>query len=131
LKTHILFSKRNIASLLKSLKISKMKKIKFIIFCLALFATSVIYAQPKPEQKAKNLTNEMTKVLKLNKDESDALYQVQLARFTENQSIEKQYANDPEGKKEKLKELGNKVFNEVKKIIGEDRQKQWKEYKSN
>jgi hypothetical protein len=108
-----------------------MKKFKFIILCLALFATSVISAQPKPEQKAKTLTNEMTKVLKLNKEESNALYEVQLARFTENQSIEKQYANDPEGKKEKLKELGNKVFNEVKKIIGEDRQKQWKEYKSN
>jgi hypothetical protein len=33
-------------------------------------------------------------------------------------------------KKEKLKDLVNKVFNQTKKILGEERQKQWKEFKS-
>jgi ribulose kinase len=108
-----------------------MNKIKFIIFGVALFVASIINAQPKPEQKAKKFADEMTKVLQLNKEESQAIYDIQLARFKENQEIEKNYANDPETKKEKLKELGNKVFNETKKVIGEDRQKKWKEYKSN
>jgi hypothetical protein len=108
-----------------------MNTFKFLIFCVALCATTVINAQPKPDQKAKKFAEEMTKVLSLNKEESKAIYEIQLVRFTENQEIEKQYADNPEVKKEKLKELGNKVFNETKKIIGEDRQKQWKEYKSN
>ena len=108
-----------------------MKKLKFIIAVFALFTAIAVNAQPKPEAKAKKFTEEMTKVLSLNEEESKAIYQIQVARFTENQAIEKQYGDDPEAKKEKLKELGNKTFKEMKKVLGEERQKQWKEYKGN
>ncbi|HMP31254.1 MAG TPA: hypothetical protein PKD85_16735 [Saprospiraceae bacterium] len=100
-----------------------MKKLKFIIAIFTLFTTLTLNAQPKPEAKAKKFTDEITKVLSLNKEESNAIYQIQLNRFTENQAIEKQYASDAEGKKEKLKALGNKTFNEMKKVLGEERQK--------
>ena len=108
-----------------------MKKLKLLIVCITLFGTAVINAQAKPEKKAKNFADEITKVLSLNEKESDSVYKIQLIRFKENQSIESQFANDPEGKKEKLKDLSNKTFNQMKKILGEERQKQWKDYKSN
>jgi hypothetical protein len=121
---------RIIALLLNSLKHLKMKKFKFITFCLALFVSVAVNAQ-KPEQKAKKFADEITKVLSLTEEESTSIYQIQLARFTENKAIEKQYADDPDGKKQKLKVLGDRVFNEMKKVLGEERQKQWKEYKTN
>jgi len=108
-----------------------MKKLKILLASILLLVSFSLSAQVAPEKKAKNLTNEMTKVLSLSKAESDAIYQIQLDRFKENQLILKEYSNDEETKKEKLKLLGNKVFNQVKDVLGPDRQKQWKEYKSN
>jgi len=107
-----------------------MKKLKWLIALFALFLSLGLNAQTKPEKKAKRITHEMTQVLSLSEEESNTIYQIQLERFNESQSIEKEFSDDPEAKKEKLKELGNKVFNQVKKILGPERQKQWKEYKS-
>lgn len=98
---------------------------------VTLFFTLAVNAQPKPEKKAQKFTDEITEVLSLNKEESKAVYQIQLERFKEVQSIEKEFADNPEMKKIKAKALGNKVFNQMKKVLGEERQKQWKEYKSN
>lgn len=108
-----------------------MKKLKLLVACFVLFSSLGLYAQAKPEKKAQKFTDEMTQVLSLNKEESNAIYDIQLERFKEMQSLEKEYADNPEMKKEKQKALGNKVFNEVKKVLGPERQKQWKEYKSN
>lgn len=108
-----------------------MKKLKLLMVGIALFGTAIINAQVNPEKKAKNFANEMTKVLSLNERETDSVYKIQLVRFKESQAIETEFANNPEGKKEKLKDLGNKTFNLMKGILGEARQKQWKDYKSN
>jgi len=107
-----------------------MKKLKWLITLIALFLIFGLNAQTKPEKKAKKIAHEMAQVLSLSKEESNTIYQIQLERFNESQSIEKEFSNDPETKQEKLKELGNKVFNQVKKVLGPERQKQWKEYKS-
>jgi len=106
-----------------------MKKLKFLLTFITFFAVVSLSAQPKPEKKAQKFTDEMTEVLSLNKQESKAIYEIQLNRFKEAQRINKEYADDPETKKEKTKELGNKVFNEMKKVLGAERQKQWKAYK--
>lgn len=103
---------------------------KHLFTIIALAATLCLNAQAKPEKKAQKFTDEMTKVLSLNKEESKAIYEIQLERFRENQSIEKEFADNPEIKKQKMKALGNKVFNETKKVLGVERQKQWKAYKS-
>ena len=105
-----------------------MKKLKWLITLIALFLIFGLNAQTKPEKKAKKIAHEMAQVLSLSKEESNTIYQIQLERFNESQSIEKEFSNDPETKQEKLKELGNKVFNQVKKVLGPERQKQWKEY---
>jgi hypothetical protein len=108
-----------------------MNKIKLLFAFVAIFSFSTISAQPNPEKKAKKFTDEMTEVLSLNAEESEAIYKIQLERFKENQAIQKEFANDPEKKKEALKNLGNKVFNQTKNVLGQERQKRWKEYKSN
>lgn len=105
-----------------------MKTQKFLLAFIVMFVTINLNAQ-NPAKKAQKFTDEMTKVLSLNKQESKAIYDIQLYRFKETQAINKEFADDPETKKEKLKELSNKVFNQVKDVIGKDRQKQWKAYK--
>jgi len=106
-----------------------MKKLKLLLAFIVLLASISLNAQPNPAKKAQKFTDEMTEVLKLNKEESKAIYDIQLYRFKETQAINKEFADDPETKKEKLKVLSNKVFNQVKDIIGVERQKQWKAYK--
>lgn len=108
-----------------------MKNLKLLFVFIALFSMFGLSAQPNPEKKAKKFADEMTKVLELNEEESKAIYEIQLERFKEIQAIEKEFANDPEQKKEATKKLGNKVFNQTKNVLGAERQKKWKQYKSN
>lgn len=103
---------------------------KHVFVLIVLFVSFSVTAQQNPEKKAQKFTDEMTKVLSLNKEESKAIYEIQLERFKENQAINKEFGDDAEMKKEKLKVLGNKVFNQVKNILGKERQAQWKAYKS-
>ncbi|GAA4818114.1 hypothetical protein [Litoribaculum gwangyangense] len=103
---------------------------RFLITIMVLMFALTLGAQPNPAKKAQKFADEMTEVLSLSKEESKAIYQIQLDRFKENQAIQKEYAGDPEIIKEKQKELGNKVYNQVKNVIGVERQKQWKAYKS-
>ena len=108
-----------------------MKKLQILITAIALMVTLGMNAQPKPEKKAQKIANEMTEVLSLSKEESKAIYQIQLERFKTIQAWRKEYAGDPETLKEKQKELGNKIFNQTKDVLGKERQQKWKEYKSN
>ena len=103
---------------------------KHVFAILALFVTLSVSAQQNPAKKAQKFTDEMTEVLSLNKEESKAIYEIQLERFKENQAINKEFGDNPEMKKEKLKALGNQVFNQMKNILGKERQEQWKAYKS-
>lgn len=108
-----------------------MKKLKLLLAVAALIMSLGMNAQAKPEKKAQKFTDEMTQVLSLNEADSKSIYEIQLVRFKESQKIESEFADNPEGEKEKMKALGNKVFNEVKKVLGEERQKKWKDYKEN
>ena len=103
---------------------------KQLFAILAFVMTLGVTAQENPEKKAKKLANEFTQVLSLNEEESKAIYEIQLERFKSAQSINKEFADEPEVKQEKLKVLGDKTFNQIKNVLGMERQKQWKEYKS-
>jgi hypothetical protein len=101
------------------------------LFAILVFVMTLgVTAQENPEKKAKNLANEFTKVLSLNEDESKAIYEIQLERFKSAQAINEEFAEQPEIKQEKLKAVGDKTFNQIKNVLGTERQKQWKEYKS-
>ena len=107
----------------------KMKKLKLV---LTLFALTIMFnanAQVKQEKQAKKIANEMTDVLLLNKQESKAVYKIQLNKFEEGASIKEKYADQPEVKKEKLNKLGSKVYNQLKELLGMERLKEWKAYK--
>jgi len=103
---------------------------KHLFLVIVLLATVGLSAQESPEKKAKKLADEFTQVLSLNKEESKAIYQIQLERFEEAQSINTEFSDEPEIKKEKLKVLGDKVYNQVKNVLGKERSEKWKEYKS-
>mgnify|MGYP006077131779 CR=1 FL=1 len=104
---------------------------KLIITILFMSVSVVTLAQNKPAKKAQKITDEMTEVLDLNKKESKAVYQVQLKRLNEGKSIKSQYSDQPEVRKEKLRLLGNRVYNDLKAVIGIERLKQWKNYRKN
>ena len=111
-----------------------MKNLKALLFTLVLFVTLGINAQKKQEKKAKKIATEMTKVLDLTKKESKAVYKIHFNKFKESAAIKKPYANQPEVKKQNLKKLGNKVYNQLKDALGSKekgklRLKKWKEYK--
>jgi hypothetical protein len=106
-----------------------MKKQHLLLPILLLFLTFGMQAQNK--SKAKSLSKEMTEVLSLDKKESKAIYKLHLNKLNESDAIKKEFANKPEMKKQKLKKLGNKVYNQIKEAIGIERLKKWKNYKSN
>lgn len=105
-----------------------MKTIKLITVIITMFVSFVGTAQ-NPEKKAQKFTDEMTKVLELNEADSKAIYEIQVERFKESQFIQTKFAENPDGKKEALKELGNKTFKKMKAVLGDERQKKWKSYK--
>jgi len=107
-----------------------MKKITLVLFVSLFISSFAANAQKKMEKKAKKITTEITEVLKLNKKESKAVYQIQIDRLKESASIKKEYADDKIVRKQKLKKLGNKIFNQMKKTLGAERLKQWKKHKS-
>ncbi|GAA4270511.1 hypothetical protein GCM10022257_26120 [Hyunsoonleella aestuarii] len=98
---------------------------------MTFFIALGVNAQVKPEKKAKKIANEMTEVLSLDKQESKAIYKIQLERFKEGEAIKKEYANQPEVKKQKLNKLGSKVYNQLKDYLGMDSLKKWKSHKKN
>lgn len=106
-----------------------MKAIKTIILLLIFSFSFQINAQ-KPEKKAKKFTDTITEVLSLNKEESEAVYKIQFSRFSESKKIRKENQDNPEIKKEKLKALGKRVFNEMKKTLGKEKMKTWAQHKS-
>ena len=107
-----------------------MKK-RILISLLTVFLSAAIYAQPSPEKKAQKITDRITEALSLNETDSKAVYEIQLERFKDARSINKNYANDPEMKKKKLKANGNETYNKMKNYLGKERMKQWAEYRKN
>jgi len=99
----------------------------FTILLMGFFANS----QSNPKKKAQVITNEMSQFLDLTKKESNAVFQIQLNRFIEAKDIRSKFFDQPTIQKEKLKLLGNKVYNDLKNLLGVDRIKKWKDFKNN
>lgn len=103
-----------------------MKKVALLIPMLCLFLSFNANAQ---KAKAKKIAKEMTEVLSLDKKESKAIYKIQLNRFKESASIKSEHANEPVIRKQKLKKLGNEVYNQLKAVLGIVRLKKWKQHR--
>jgi hypothetical protein len=84
---------------------------KYTLSVIALFLTLSLSAQPSPKERAKKIANEMAQVLDLDNKEIKAIYRIQLDRFNESNEIKKQYATQPEVRKEKLNKLASNLPN--------------------
>lgn len=103
---------------------------KYLLTFIALLLTISLSAQPSPKERAKKIANDMTQVLDLDNKERKAIYRIQFDRFNESNEIKKQYATQPEVRKEKLNKLGSKVYNQLKDLLGPERLKQWRASKN-
>jgi hypothetical protein len=82
------------------------------------------------KKNAEKQAAEITEVLSLNKEETKSVYEIRLSALFKGQEIKKEFKDQPEIKKEKLKNHGNEVFREMRKFLGKERMKKWTEYKS-
>ena len=104
-----------------------MKKILLLLF-LTVFSSNVI-AQGNFAKKASKITNEMTEVLSLSGEEKAKVYQIQLKRFQEVESIREKYKDDTETRKSELKKVFNKLYGKLSEALGKNKMQQWGDYK--
>ena len=88
-----------------------------------------VYSQNTSEERANEITNEMSEVLSLDDDEKAKVYEIQLKRFHEVAIIRSTYAEDPETKKAELKKVYNRLSGKLKSTLGKDKMKDWRTYK--
>ena len=106
-----------------------MKKINVLL--LLMFLATNVYSQNTSEERATKITNEMSEVLSLNAKESAKVYEIQLKRFNEVNTIRSTFAQDPETKKAELKKVYNKLFGKLKNALDKKKMQQWGIYKRN
>ena len=105
----------------------KMKKILLLLFITA-FSSNVI-AQGNFAKKASKITNEMTEVLSLSGEEKAKVYQIQLKRFQDVESIREKHKDDAEIRKSELKKVFNKLYGKLSEALGKNKMQQWGDYK--
>jgi membrane-associated HD superfamily phosphohydrolase len=105
-----------------------MKKITVLLF---LVLASNVYSQNTSEERAKEITNEMSEVLSLNAEETAKVYEIQLKRFNEVNTIRSTYKKDPETKKAELKKVYKRLFGKLKNALDKKKMQQWRIYKRN
>ena len=104
-----------------------MKKIILLAF-LTVFTSNVI-AQDDLAKKATKITNEMSEVLSLSIEEKAKVYEIQLKRFQEVETIREEYKYDSETRKSELKKVFNKLYGKLSEALGKDKMQQWGDYK--
>ena len=104
---------------------------KKIIVILLLVLTSNVYSQNTSEERATKITNEMSEVLSLNPEEKAKVYEIQLKRFNEVNTIRSTYKKDPETKKAELKKVYKRLFGKLKNALDKKKMQQWRIYKRN
>ena len=104
---------------------------KKIIVILLLGLATNLYSQNTSEERATKITNEMSEVLSLNPEEKAKVYEIQLKRFNEVNTIRSTYKKDPETKKAELKKVYNRLFGKLKNALDKKKMQQWRIYKRN
>jgi hypothetical protein len=106
-----------------------MKKINVLL--LLMFLATNLYSQNTSEERATKITNEMSEVLSLNPEEKAKVYEIQLKRFNEVNTIRSTYKKDPETKKAELKKVYKRLFGKLKNALDKKKMQQWRIYKRN
>ena len=71
----------------------------------------------------------MSEVLSFYDDEKAKVYEIQLKRFNEVNTIRSTFAQDPETKKAELKKVYNRLSGKLKSTLGKDKMKDWRTYR--
>ena len=104
---------------------------KKIIVILLLGLATNLYSQNTSEERATKITNEMSEVLSLNPEEKAKVYEIQLKRYNEVNTIRSTYKKDPETKKAELKKVYKRLFGKLKNALDKKKMQQWRIYKRN
>ena len=104
---------------------------KKIIVILLLGLATNLYSQNTSEERANEITNEMSEVLSLNSEEKAKVYEIQLKRFNEVNIIRSTYKKDLETKKAELKKVYKRLFGKLKNALDKKKMQQWRIYKRN
>ena len=102
----------------------------FLLLAFTLF-TTIVSSQNDATEKANKLTNEMTQALSLDEEMKTKIFEIQLNRFQEAETIREQYMDDSETKKAELKKMYNRLYGKLKATLGEEKMKAWNVYKQN
>lgn len=106
-----------------------MKLLNTLLLILFVGSLTTATAQINSEKRAKKISQNMKKALDLTNKETEDIYQMQYERFEKSNELQKTYADQPEVLKEKRKELGKDIYNNLKNYLGKERLKQWREWR--
>jgi DNA repair ATPase RecN len=106
-----------------------MKTLSTLLLFLFVCSFSSADAQINSEKRAKKISQKMKKALDLTDEETQDIYKMQYERFEKSNALQKKYADQPEVLKEKRKELGKDIYNKLKSYLGNERLKQWREWR--
>ena len=100
----------------------KLKVMKHIITSIVLlFITVSVSAQSKEEKKAQNRTDEIVKVLSLDKEETVKVYEALLAKEKKITVLKEKYKDNQETFKAEMKVLNRATNRVMKDFLGGDR----------
>lgn len=102
-----------------------MKKVLFIVIALVS-----INLDAQIEKNAKKITDEMTEVMDLSKEQSDQVYKFNLKRLKKIRSIRKE--NEGMSKEEMkiiLQPVQKEFAMELRELVGKEKMKNWAEYR--
>ena len=100
----------------------KLKVMKHIITLIVLlFITVSVSAQSKEEKKAQNRTDEIVKVLSLDKEETVKVYEALLAKEKKITVLKEKYKDNQETFKAEMKVLNRATNRVMKDFLGGDR----------
>ena len=102
----------------------------FVILLIMATSSSII-AQSIEEIQAQQVTDQMTLALSLTEVEKEKVYKIHLKRFQDVSQIREQYLDEPELRNAELKKVFNRLYGKLKAALGEEKMRQWAEYKQN
>lgn len=106
-----------------------MKTLNSLLLVVFLCSFTVSTAQVNSKKRAKKLSQKMTKALDLNEQETEDIYQMQYERFEKANKLIDMYSDQPKVLKQKRKELGKEIYNNLKNYLGKERLKEWRKWR--
>jgi pantothenate kinase type III len=106
-----------------------MRPLNTLIVVLFLCSFTTASAQINSDKRATKLSQKMKKALDLSKEETQDIYDMQYERFEKANRLKEKYADQPDVLKQKRKELGKEIYNNLKNYLGKDRLKEWRKWR--